>query len=188
MKVTHSLLSDLLVGLGYKAAKSWNNKKLAVRAKKYIQETDDDLSLTKKQKALYEELAALHAKGKKCKVIGDDDSSSNGDVEVKKSKDKKGKKSKEEKGKKKNKMRGPIEKVGIIDYLRDLVNASSKDKPLTRTVAIDKVCKKFPDRERSAITNTVGMQLSVGLKKTGMNIKKIEERGGGYYLAKGKSK
>lgn len=186
MKVERNLLVDLLIALGYKAAKGWNNKKLAIRAKKYIQDTGDDLSVTKKQKALYEELAELHGRGKKCKVIGDDGETPTGDDDVKK--DKKSKKDKSSKDKKKSKMRGPIEKVGIIDYLRTLVSAATKDKPLTRSVAIDKVHKKFPDRERSSLSNTIGMQLSVGLRKSGMNIKKVEERGGGYYLGKGKSK
>ena len=98
-------------------------------------------------------------------------------------KDKKEKKSKNDKKEKKAKKSsgGGQKRPGIIAYIKEIMEGTSKNERLTPAEVIKMVCKKFKgETNPDSAKNTVTSQLSCQLRAKGFNVVRHEE--GGYYL------
>lgn len=81
--------------------------------------------------------------------------------------------------------RSNFERVGIVAFIEETIKGTSKTKPLQKQEVLDKLIKKFPNRDAKGMKHTVDVQLNYpkysSLFKKGMNIVKTEK---GYYLSK----
>lgn len=204
MKVQREQLVELYVLFGHANADEWDDEKLVKRISDLIM-----LGVATKKSVLTEEQfifakAVRDAKlrGDGVKIVSSDDKKSSAEAgtgKKKSSKDKSSsskkeeppvkkkdkKKDKKEKKSKKKESREGVTKPGVIQYVVELLENASKDKPLTVARAVEKAAKKFPDRQESSLRNTIGSQLSCQLRKNrGMNVVKAES--GGYYIGKKK--
>jgi len=171
----------LFKGLGSSTAKNWDNAELATRLKKLpakleamngSAKTDD---LEKKSKKLLDTVTDAVAKNRKIKVIGgeaevddDDDAESDDDEEEATAKKSSGKSSKAKSSKssgkkssKKSSKGGEKGKhPGVIAYIRELLEAASKAKPIKKATILKKMVAKFSDREEEQMARTLSTQLS----------------------------
>jgi hypothetical protein len=170
---------------GFPKAKKYSIEKLTEELKGVLelQEPpefeDDELS------GIFDDLAKAFGKGKEITVV--DDTAEEEEKEDKKKKTKKdsaaapsskgkdkGKSDKEEK--KKRKTSGG----GVIATIIEILKTTSAKKPLSKDEIVQRLAKKFPDREESSMASTVLTQCGGKLKKyKDVDVKKNEK---GYYL------
>jgi hypothetical protein len=114
----------------------------------------------------------------------DDEDEEDDDVETTKKKPGKkgGKASAKPSANGKAKEKGP----GIIQTIADILATASEQKPLTKDKIHEKLCKKFPDRDKESMWTTVNLQVPNKLRTDkGINVQKNAK---GYYIATGKVK
>lgn len=51
-------------------------------------------------------------------------------------------------------------RVGIVQAIRELVEAATPSKPVTKAAIVDELAKRYPDRDRAGMANTVSQQLA----------------------------
>lgn len=204
MEVSRKKINRIFQDLGFANAPEWDDPELFDHVRSVFPKVMfAPGKLSDKQKALVREITTARARGQEIRFLSDssDETPSSGATEKKSKKEKpenssgkkkgkdvakvknKGKKSKD-KGEKPKKKSTGMTKPGIIATVIEFLKMASKKKPLTVDTCIQKVLKKFPDRQESSLRNTITSQLSSQLRANkDMDVRKHPE--GGYYLGKG---
>ena len=117
----------------------------------------------------------------------DEDEEDEDDEEEEEKSKKKGKKDKDKKSKKGGKggnfqSAGGSGRPGIIATILDIIQGTSKEKPTTVEKVLDRLEKKFPDRERDSMKVTVYSQLAFQMPvQKGLPIKKSGGKDGTFW-------
>jgi hypothetical protein len=176
MRLAKQTAVGLLEEAGFPKAKKYSVEKLTeeLKAVLELQEPpefeDDELS------GIFDDLAKAFGKGKEITVV--DDTAEEEPEEDKKKKTKKNSadapSSKE--GKKGRKSSGG----GVIATIIEILKTTTAKKPLSKDEIVQRLVKKFPDREEKSMASTVMIQCGGRLQKEGkLEVKKNEK---GYYV------
>lgn len=174
LKVKRSELLAIFETLELKKAPDWDNKLMKKKADKLLPTAlkESRESLEKDHIKLIKAIKAAD----EWKVIGkqeDEDAGDDDDDDKKKKKSKSGKKA----------ASGP-QKVGIIDYLKELLEEASEEKPLTQEKWSKLAGKKFKDRDVGSMISTFRNQVGYHLKNKGYSVKNDGEKPRGYWAGK----
>src|SRR5207302_9842900 len=71
-------------------------------------------------------------------------------------------------------------KVGVIDTIVECLTKASANKPASKDQILERLVKKFPERDPMSMKKTLTGQLSYHLKHNG-KIKKLMKSSGGYW-------
>src|SRR5690606_3546912 len=75
---------------------------------------------------------------------------------------------------------------GVIASIIEFLEAASEEKPLSKDKIVERLAKRFPDRDPESMSKTVAVQVPNRLKSDkGLNIKKNDR---GYWIVTGKKK
>lgn len=189
MKVNKTELVSLLVELGIETAGKWPLARLQKRVDKLLELNDGEEPLkaeTKEGKKLLSALLAAAENKEEIEVVDDGGAEEENGAEDKPAK-KGGKKgAKAEDGDKPAKKKAPRSaggdgKPGVIASIEEFVKKASKTKPITKEQVLEKLCERFPDRDKEAMAKTVNIQLPSRLnKEKELGIEKSDK--GGYYI------
>jgi hypothetical protein len=76
----------------------------------------------------------------------------------------------------------PTKGPGVIATLLDDLRKATKDKPLTKEALLERLTKKFPDREPDSMKKTINCQVPGRIaKEQGVKVHRNEE--GGFWIA-----
>ena len=182
MQVEKGKLVELFVALGAKGAGNWNDERLLQKVENISKLMDGGTTLTGNQKKLYKSILAAQKDEEEIELVdspeeeADEDEGGGDDEEVEEKKPAK----KKGTAPKKAGNGGP----GVIGSICEFLSKATEKKPLTKAAILDKLCERFPDRDRDSMSKTVGVQIPARMaKEKGVEINsKTTDEGKGFWI------
>lgn len=172
MNVPFASAVALLLALGFKDAKGWAKAKIQKKLQGLDALVDDDTDVEDKDLSKLMDKILDNIKKEK-EITVEDPEEKDDEPEAKGNGKPKGKRPEKAGGDK-----GP----GVIGSIVEFLSAASEDKPITKKQIVEKLAKRFPDREAEAMAKTVNIQIPGRLKKDkSLDVRKADE-GGGYWI------